>query len=75
MFTPLPPETCPVVETSTTISKTIPSAPQAAKQASRNRYIRRGHACYDVQDVESPKNNNSLGKVKKLSEEWWQTEA
>ncbi|GFY22660.1 hypothetical protein TNCV_2179211 [Trichonephila clavipes] len=37
MFTPLPAETYPVVETGTTISKTIPFAPQAAKQTSRNR--------------------------------------
>ncbi|GFV85618.1 hypothetical protein TNCV_3436211 [Trichonephila clavipes] len=37
MFTPLPVETCHVVETNTTISYTIHSAPQAAKQTSKNR--------------------------------------
>ncbi|GFW09365.1 transposable element Tcb2 transposase [Trichonephila clavipes] len=37
MFTPLTSETCLDVETSTTISNTIPSAPQTAKQSSRNR--------------------------------------
>ncbi|GFX73759.1 hypothetical protein TNCV_4290751 [Trichonephila clavipes] len=31
MFTPLPAETCPVIETSTIISNIIPFAPQAAK--------------------------------------------
>ncbi|GFV27657.1 hypothetical protein TNCV_3702161 [Trichonephila clavipes] len=29
---------------------------------------------YDQEYVETP-NNNSLGKMKKLSEKWWQTEA
>ncbi|GFX40122.1 transposable element Tcb2 transposase [Trichonephila clavipes] len=48
MFRPLPAETCPVVETSTTISKTIPSAPQTAKQTSRNhRSDCIGSRCWD----------------------------
>ncbi|GFX27856.1 hypothetical protein TNCV_3082791 [Trichonephila clavipes] len=38
MFTPLPAETCPVVET---ISKTISSTSQAAKQTSKSRKKRR----------------------------------
>ncbi|GFU92926.1 hypothetical protein TNCV_2080721 [Trichonephila clavipes] len=103
MFTSLPAETCPVVETSTTISNTIPSTYQAAKQTSKSRRKRRPNKSitskidiqmtphkprkstpfqdtsdedmliYDVQeDVESPKNYNSLGKTKKyyLLEEW-----
>ncbi|GFX35189.1 uncharacterized protein TNCV_2331291 [Trichonephila clavipes] len=37
MFTPLPAEKCPVIETSTTISKTILPPTQAAKQTSKNR--------------------------------------
>ncbi|GFW90181.1 hypothetical protein TNCV_1790021 [Trichonephila clavipes] len=41
MFTPFPAETCPVVENCITISNTIPSAPQAAKQTSRNRRKKR----------------------------------
>ncbi|GFW98619.1 hypothetical protein TNCV_2757981 [Trichonephila clavipes] len=43
MFTPLASETCPVVETSTTVSNTIPSAPQTAKQTSRNRRKKRSN--------------------------------
>ncbi|GFW90057.1 hypothetical protein TNCV_3485091 [Trichonephila clavipes] len=38
MFIPLPAETCPVVETSTTISNPIPSAAQPAKQTSKKSY-------------------------------------
>ncbi|GFV26616.1 hypothetical protein TNCV_1619611 [Trichonephila clavipes] len=36
-FTPLPAETCPVVETETSITNTIPSTSQDAKQTSKSR--------------------------------------
>ncbi|GFY00010.1 hypothetical protein TNCV_1341081 [Trichonephila clavipes] len=41
MFTPLPAETCPAVETETSISNTIPSTSQTAKQTSKSRKKRR----------------------------------
>ncbi|GFS63567.1 uncharacterized protein TNCV_1204381 [Trichonephila clavipes] len=83
MFTPLPAETCPAVETATSITDTFPFTSQDAKQTLRSRkkrrpkrrYIRRRHAYIRrCRRGGITTKTNSVNEIEKFSDEWWQAE-
>ncbi|GFT52641.1 zinc finger MYM-type protein 1 [Trichonephila clavipes] len=82
MFTPLPAETCPAVETATSITDTFPFTSQDAKQTLKSRKKRRPKdtsdedmLIYDVaEEVESPQKLTPVNEIEKFSDEWWQAE-
>ncbi|GFV94186.1 hypothetical protein TNCV_4463131 [Trichonephila clavipes] len=70
MFTPLPAETCPAVETATSITDTFPFTSQDAKQTLKSRKKRRPKR----KEVESPQKLTPVNEIEKFSDEWWQAE-
>ncbi|GFU46483.1 uncharacterized protein TNCV_567751 [Trichonephila clavipes] len=73
MFTPLPAETCPAVETATSITEnrfTSQDAKQTLKDTSDEDML-----IYDVaEEVESPQKLTPVNEIEKFSDEWWQAE-